>query len=100
MLGENVSLDTLPLLKRTIESIIQCSKKEMLISPDCSPYETKETTEEGERKEHAVVSPLPSYLKTVGPNTFGGERKKTKKKRGKKNKSRRKHTKKQEKKKL
>jgi len=96
MLGENVSLDTLPLLKRTIESIEQCLKKEMLVSPDCSPYEKKETTE-GETKEGFAVSPptLPLSSNTVGfgtyTPTFGGKRKKkTKIKRRGKNKYRRK----------
>lgn len=95
MLGENVSLDTLPLLKRTIESIIQCSKKEMLISPDCSPYETKETTEGETKEDFAVSSPPLPYSNTVGfgthTPTFGGKRKKkTKIKRRGKNKYRRK----------
>jgi len=96
MLGENVSLDTLPLLKTTIESIEQCLKKERLVSPDCSPYEKKETTE-GETKEGFAVSPptLPLSSNTVGfgtyTPTFGGKRKKkTKIKRRRKNKYRRK----------
>ena len=101
MLGENVSLDTLPLLKRTIESIEQCLKKERLVSPDCSPYEKKETTE-GETKEGFAVSPptLPLSSNKVGfgtyTPTFGGKRKKkTKIKRRRKNKYRRKNAKKQ-----
>lgn len=95
MLGENVSLDTLPLLKTTIESIEQCLKKERLVSPDCSPYEKKETTE-GETKEDFDVSPPPPLSSnkvgfgTSNP-TFGGKRKKkTKIKRRRKNKYRRK----------
>ena len=95
MLGENVSLDTLPLLKTTIESIEQCLKKDMLVSPDCFPYVKKETTE-GETKEDFDVSPpLPLSSNKVGfgtsAPTFGGKRKKkTKKKRRGKNKYRRK----------
>ena len=95
MLGENVSLDTLPLLKRTIESIEQCLKKEMLVSPDCSPYEKKETTEGETKEDFAVSSPPLPYSNTVGfgthTPTFGGKRKKkTKIKRRRKNKYRRK----------
>lgn len=106
MLGENVSLDTLPLLKTTIESIEQCLKKERLVSPDCSPYEKKETTE-GETKEGFAVSPptLPLSSNKVGfgtyTPTFGGKRKKkTKIKRRRKNKYRRKTRRNNKKKKM
>jgi len=81
----------------------------MLVSPDCSPYEKKETTEGETKEDFAVSSPPLPYSKTVGfgtytptfggkpptfggkPPTFGGKRKKkTKIKRRGKNKYRRK----------
>jgi len=88
MLGEDVSLDTLPLLKNTIDEITDCTKKDLLISP-CSQKGEGGSDKKGGKKKSKIKNSDRKSLK----KSHNKKRKSHNKKRKSHNKKRKSHKK-------